>query len=76
MSRCPAGHEALWGSLATAADVAAWEAEHAGCAPRAEEPRGVRIRLPTVEEAIEIARLLRPTHVVGRVGCGLFARPR
>lgn len=32
VSSCAAGHEAIWGSLATGDERAAWEAEHAGCA--------------------------------------------
>lgn len=75
-SRCPCGAESLWGSLATAADVAAWQAEHAGCAPAEPTLTETRIRCATEDEAVEVARDLRRLFSVGRVGACLLVKRR
>lgn len=74
---CPAGHEVLTGCLWPAADTLAWRLVHARCRPpatAAERHRTITFSSP--EEAREAERAIRATHVVGRVGAVLFARPR
>lgn len=76
---CPAHHEAIPGPLWTDADAAAWHLEHAACAPVAAPapvPVGRNITCDSDEAALALVRELRPTHVVGRVGVQVFARPR
>lgn len=75
-SFCACGAWASWGSLAAPEDVAAWQAAHAACAPRPVEPTLAGIRFETEDEAIEIMRIMRPTHYVGRLGVSLLVRPR
>ena len=78
LSACPCGAWVAWGSLSTPEERVAWATEHAACGPaeRPREPTHASIRCETEAEAIEIARLMRPSHIVGRLGASLLVRPR
>lgn len=76
LSSCHCGAWVSWGSLASPDEVAAWLAAHASCEARPVEPTQMHIKFATEAEAIEFARILRPTHFVGRLNAGLLVRPR